>query len=549
MYRLLLLYLVVFSCFGSPAQNKSIVTPATGIPRPKLILGLVIDQMRWDFLYRYHDRYAANGGFKRLLIQGFSCENTLIPYTPTVTACGHATIYTGSVPAIHGITGNGWYDNNLRRTVYCTEDRLVKTVGASGSAGEMSPRNMLVTSICDELRLSNNFRSKVIGISFKDRGGILPAGHSANAAYWYNGSTGDWISSTYYMDELPRWVQDFNAKKYVDRYYRQNWKTLYPIDTYVQSTADKKEYESRPLGTEKTGFPYILDTFINKDYNAIASTPYGNSLTTEMTKAAIEAEKLGEDYFTDFLAVSYSSPDYIGHAFGPNSVEIEDTYLRLDKELGELFNYLDRKIGKGQYLIFLSADHGVAHVPGFLNGHKIPAGTTSGETMMTNLNSRLSVKFRHERLIVSMYNSQVHLDHPAIDSMGLDEAAIRKLIVDSLNRSEAIARVIELDQLGNIPLSQKLRDMVANGYFPQRNGDIQILYKPHWIAGGSTGTTHGAWNPYDAHIPLLWYGWNIKPGKTNREVYMTDIAPTIAAMLKIQMPSGSVGKVITEVVR
>jgi predicted AlkP superfamily pyrophosphatase or phosphodiesterase len=549
MRSLLLTSLVFFSFSPSQAQKPSTSSPGHSIPRPKLVVGIVVDQMRWDFLYRYFERYAGNGGFKRLLTQGFSCENTLIPYTPTLTACGHATIYTGSVPAIHGITGNAWYDNQLERSVYCTEDPTVTTVGAAGTAGEMSPRNMLVTSICDELKLATNFRSKVIGISFKDRGGILPAGHSANAAYWYNPVSGDWISSTYYMNELPTWVKEFNAKKQVDKYYRQNWNTLYPLHTYVQSTKDEKAYEARPLGTDVKGFPYNLEMHINKNYGAISSTPYGNSLTTDLARAAIESEELGEDSITDFLAVSYSSPDYIGHAFGPNSIEIEDTYLRLDKDLGAFLAFLDTKIGKGRYLVFLSADHGVAHVPGFLKENKIPSGTKNGQALITRLNRGLKTKFGHENLIVSMYNSQVHLNHRLMDSTKLDETAIKKMVIDSLERTEGVARVIDLKRFNDLPLNSKLRDMFANGYYPSGNGDIQVQLKPHWIEGGIAGTTHGSWNPYDAHIPLVWYGWNITPGKTNRETYMTDIAPTIAAMLKIQMPSGSVGMVITEIVK
>jgi hypothetical protein len=549
MLRLFALIVLLNNVSYPFAQTKTVTDTGNSIARPKLVVGIVVDQMRWDFLYRYYERYAADGGFKRFLQQGYSCENTLIPYTPTLTACGHTAIYTGSVPAIHGITGNAWYDNLLRRTVYCTEDKTVKGVGGTGPEGEMSPRNMLSTTICDELRLATNFRSKVIGIAFKDRGGILPAGHSANAAYWYNAGTGNWITSTYYMNELPGWVNEFNAKKLADQYYKKNWNTLYPANTYVQSSSDEKVYEAKPLGTESKGFPYSLEKFIGKNYGAISSTPFGNSFTAEMAKAAIEAEKLGADNITDFLAVSFSSPDYVGHSFGPNSIEVEDTYLRLDKDLGDFFTYLDNKIGRGQYLIFLSADHGVAHVPGFLKENKIPAGTISSTDIMNRFNPQLKEKFGWDGLILSMYNSQVHLNHPVIDSMGLNETAIKKWITDSLMRTEGISRVIDIAHLGSLPLNSTIKTMIANGYFPQRNGDLQIIYKPQWIDGGSTGTTHGSWSPYDAHIPLLWYGWSIKPGKTSRETYMTDIAPTIAALLKIQAPSGSVGKVIEEIVR
>jgi predicted AlkP superfamily pyrophosphatase or phosphodiesterase len=541
--------LVLLNFFSSSFSQTKVATATNNIiARPKLVVGIVVDQMRWDFLYRFYDRYAANGGFKRFLNQGYSCENALIPFTPTLTACGHTAIYTGSVPAIHGITGNAWYDKLLKTTVYCTEDRTVQGVGATGQVGEMSPRNMLVTTICDEQRLATNFRSKVIGVAFKDRGGILPAGHSANAAYWYDGASGNWISSTYYMTELPAWVKDFNAKKLADQYFSRNWSLLYPANTYIQSSTDEKLYESKPLGADSKGFPYNLEKFIGKNYGAIASTPYGNTLTAEMAKAAIEAEKLGADNLTDILALSFSSTDYVGHSFGPNSIEIEDTYLRLDKDLGDFFNYLDTKVGKGQYLVFLSADHGVAHVPGFLKENKIPAGTVGSSVIMNRFNPQLKQKFGGDALIVSMYNYQVHLNHPVIDSLNLNEAEIKRWIIDSLSKMEEISRVVDLAQLGNLPLNSKIKDMIANGYFPKRNGDIQIVFKPQWIDGGSTGTTHGSWSPYDAHIPLLWYGWHIKPGKTNREVYMTDIAPTLAALLRIQMPSGSVGKVIEEIV-
>lgn len=547
MRKLLLMFVLSCIVFSSMAQRRKNTLNAPN--RPKLVVGIVIDQMRWDYLYRYYDRYAADGGFKRFLQQGFTCENTLIPYTPTITACGHTCIYTGSVPAIHGVTGNAWYDNGLNRTVYCTEDKTVKTVGTTGSAGEMSPRNMLVTTVADELRLATNFRSKVIGVAIKDRGGILPAGHSANAAYWYDGKSGDWISSTYYMNDLPQWVKDFNAQKLTDKYYEQGWNTLYPADTYVQSTADEKVYENKALGSEQKGFPYDLKKFIGKNYGSISSTPFGNSITADMAKAAVTNEQLGADDITDLLAVSFSSPDYIGHSFGPNSIEAEDGFLRLDQELGNFFRFLDSKVGKGEYLVFLSADHGVAHVPGFMKENKLPAGTIDDSRWEKELSAQLQATFGTSKLITSTYNYQVHLNHPLMDSLKIDKEAVKKYIVNYLSKQEGIARVFAIDELMQVPMNAKVRNMLVNGYYPRRGGDIQIILQPGWIDGGSTGTTHGLWNPYDAHIPLLFYGWKVKPGKTNRETYMTDIAPTIAAMLHIQEPNGSVGHVIEEVMK
>lgn len=520
---------------------------AQNIPRPKLVVGIVIDQMRWDYLYRYYDRYDPKGGFKRMLNQGFSCENTMIPYAPTVTACGHSCIYTGSVPAINGITGNFWWDREKMRSVYCSEDKSVNTVGSTSALGKMSPKNMLVTSICDELRLATNFKSKVIGIALKDRGGIFPAGHSANAAYWYDNTNGNWITSTYYMNELPAWVTSFNDQKNVDKYYQQGWNLLYPIGTYSHSTADEKSYEGKPLGTM---FPYDLKGFIGKDYSKIATTSMGNSLTTEFARAAIVGEQLGVDNITDFLAVSYSSPDYIGHSFGPNSVEEEDNYLRLDKELGTFLDFLDMKIGKNQYTVFLSADHGVAEVPEYLQENKLPAGRVVIGTITGRLNNLLNEKYKISNIIVSNDNYQINLNNPAIDSAKLDKKDIIKLIVDSLSTVQGIVRAFPIEDLNKVPLPGKVREMLNNGYYPKRGGDIQYILRPDYIDAGATlATTHGLWNPYDAHIPLLWYGWGIKPGKLNKEVYMTDIAPTIAALLHIQMPSGCVGKVIEEVIK
>ncbi len=537
----------------SSAQTKPTATQTKATTqsyaRPKLVVGIVVDQMRWDYLYRYYDRYAANGAFKKFLNQGFSCENTLIPYTPTITACGHTCVYTGSVPAIHGITGNAWWDRDQRRSVYCTEDKTVKTVGAPGTSGEMSPRNMLSTSIADELKFATNFKGKVIGVAIKDRGAILPAGHAADAAYWYDGRSGNFVSSTYYMDALPAWVNKFNERKLMNGYFQKGWNTLYPINTYTQSTADDKPYESKPFGADQKGFPYDLKKFVDKSYGTVSSTPFGNTLTIEMAKAAIENEQLGADAITDMLCVSFSSPDYIGHSFGPNSIEAEDNYLRLDQEMGEFFSYLDAKVGKGQYLVFLSADHGVVPVPGFNKENKLPGGTIPDDRWSKELADGLKTNFGAEKLILSTYNYQVHLDHRLMDSLKLDVDAVKKYIIRYYDKQPEISRVFDLEQVAATTLTPKLKDKVSNGYYPKRGGDIQLVLQPGYIDGGATGTTHGSPYNYDAHVPMLFYGWKIKPGKLNRETYMTDIAPTVAALLKIEPPSGTVGEAVEEVLK
>lgn len=550
MKRLILSFLSLVLVFATKAQ-KTAGSATEAVPRPKLVVGIVIDQMRWDYLYRFNPLYKATGGFKRLLGEGFSCENTLIPYAPTVTACGHTCVYTGSVPSVHGITGNNWFDNQLMKGVYCSEDKTVSGVGSkSVEDGQMSPKNMLTTTICDELRLATNFQSKVIGVAIKDRGSILPAGHSANAAYWYEGKSGNFITSTYYMNQLPEWVNRFNNRKIADSLYKLGWNTALSKDIYPQyATADEKPYESKPFGAAAKAFPYDLSVFAEKDYTKIASTPYGNTLTVEMAKAAVAAEKLGKGTATDFLAVSFSSPDYIGHSFGPNSWEMVDDYVRLDDELGRLFAYLDASVGKNQYTVFLTADHAVAHVPGFMKENKLPGGVMDDGGAMKDMNAKLKEKYGIENTIVSMANYQIYLNHPRIDSAKLDEEAIKKWVVQYVKKNEAVANAFPTAEIMTTPITKTLRDMLANGFFPRRSGDVQMILKPGYMEGGATGTTHGLWYPYDAHIPLLWYGWGIKKGKTNKETYMTDIAATLAAILHIQMPSGSVGKVIEEVMK
>lgn len=547
----LFLFLVSFLSTSSFSQNKS-TSPKNFQPKPKLVVGIVIDQMRWDYLYRYAPLFKTNGGFKRMMNNGFSCDNTFVPYTPTVTAVGHTSIYTGTVPAIHGITGNNWWDFDLNRIAYCSEDKSVKGVGGKDEVvGQMSPKNMLTTSICDELRLSTNFKSKVVGIAIKDRGAILPAGHSANAAFWYDGKSGNFITSTYYMNTLPAWVNAFNNRKVVDSLYKLNWTTILPASEYLNyATADAKDYESKPFSKDQNAFPYDFTKFIGTDYTKISSTPYGNTLTVEMAKAALIAENLGKGNATDFLAVSFSSPDYIGHSFGPNSWEMVDDYVRLDMELGRLFDALDKELGVGNYTAFLTADHAVAHIPEFLKENKLPGGRIFEATIIKNINKQLKETYGYDSLIVASENYQITLNHACIENNKLDKNKIIANIMDAVKNVEGVSRVFAINDLMATPLNKTVREMLANGYYPKRSGDIQIIYKPGYIEGyTNTGTTHGLWNPYDSHIPLLWYGWGIKKGNSHKEVYMIDIAPTIAALLKIQMPNGCVGKVIEELMK
>jgi len=528
----------LITCFSSFSQTQK-------VEKPKIVIGIMVDQMRWDFLYRFEKRYSS-GGFKRLVREGFSCDNAYIPYAQTVTAAGHSTVYTGSVPAISGIMGNDWYDRSLGKSVYCAEDASVKTIGGSPNAQPMSPKNLQVTTVCDEQRIATNFKSKTIGIAIKDRGGILPAGQSANAAYWYDASTGNWVSSTYYMNELPSWAKSFNDKKIPDSLFKLGWNTLYPTNTYILSDEDEKNYEGKSSADSKPVFPHNIAAYVGKNYGALSSTPHGNTLTLSFAKAAIEAEGLGNDEYADFLAISFSSPDYIGHQYGPNSIEVEDNYLRLDKEFEAFFIYLDKKFGKN-YTVFLTADHGVAHAPGYSKEKKLPGGSMNMSAVSAAKNTM--EKFKISSLVESFDNYQYYLSYKKIDSAGADLDAVKKYFIKELNKDPNIFYAFDISHLQDALLPELVKNKFLNGYHPKLSGDVQIILKAGYLSGSNTGSSHGSWYPYDAHIPMVFMGAGINKGRMTKNSSMSDIAPTLAALLKIQMPSGNVGDVISEAIK
>ncbi|MEP6465425.1 MAG: alkaline phosphatase PafA [Parafilimonas sp.] len=518
------------------------------LKRPKLVVGIVVDQMRWDFLYRFYSLFSNTGGFKRLLNQGFSCNNTFIPYTPTVTAAGHTSIYTGSVPAIDGVVGNVWFDKIKNKLVYCADDDTATTIGADDDAGKMSPRSLEVTTVTDELRLATNFSSKVVGLSIKDRAAIFPAGHLANAAYWYDAANGDFISSSYYMKELPRWVKNFNKRNLPDSLYNLNWTLSLPANIYQQYCGnDEQPYERQPFGSDQKHLPYTLTSFAKKDYTKLEATPYGNTLLEALAETTVINENLGGNNVTDFLTVSFSSPDYIGHTFGSESWEQLDDYIKLDTLMSNFLSFLDKQLGSGNYLVFLTADHGVANSPGFSAIHNLPGGAFNANQFVNTIRQFMLINYGSADIVKGLYEDQLLLNQEKIDSLHLNKDAVIQTIVDVAEQRPGIARAFSLKNISTTTLNPTEKQMYSNSYFPQRSGDIQLVLKPGYVTGDGMGTSHGLWNPYDAHIPLLWYGWNIKSGYTDRETYMTDIAATVAALLHIQMPSGCVGKVIPEV--
>lgn len=535
-----LLSIACFLSFVWPANGQT----GNTIARPKLVVGIVIDQMRWDYLYRYFDMYG-DGGFKRLMKDGFNCQNTMINYLPSFTAPGHTCVYTGSVPAIHGIVSNDWIENG--QEVYCTQDNAAVAVAGSSKAGKMSPKNLLTTTVTDELRLATNMRSKVYGISIKDRGSIIPAGHLANGAYWFDDSTGNFMSSDYYGKQLPAWLTAFNNKRWADTLISRDWELLYDADEYTQSMPDNSKYEGVLKGEKAPVFPHRVSN--KKNYYGLRYLPGGNTIVLKGARAIIKGAALGQGDQTDFLCVSLSTPDYVGHLFTPNAMETEDMYLRLDRDLASFLRYLDNHIGEGGYTVFLTADHGAAHNAQHMQDLKIPAGNETEDATLKKLNAYLKDMTNKDSVVEAITNYQVYLNKDKYPDGNHSNRYIKSLITDWLGRQDGVAYVIDLEHVNETTVPEPVKTMAANGYYKKRSGCIQVVLEPGWYSGyAPTGTTHGTWNPYDTHIPLLFYGWGVNRGETYKTTYMTDIAATISALLHIQMPNGCVGHVINEVV-
>ena len=523
------------------------------VERPKLVVGIIVDQMRWDYLYRLYGRFG-EGGFHRLLNDGFSYDNCMINYVPSITAVGHSSIYTGSVPSIHGITGNDFIEQATGRQVYCSEDPSVQTVGLNdpqNKVGKMSPLNLKASTITDQLKYATNFRSKVIGVALKDRGSIFPAGHAADAAYWFDAASGSWITSTFYMEKLPKWLSDYNSEKHIEKYLKQDWNPTYPLSTYTESPDMKTlgRYETGFKGYDTPSFPMKTSEMMKTlGLQLIQYTPGGNTTTTDVAKLALTNEQLGNNPSgdTDFLVVSYSSPDKMAHHFSINTVFNEDAYIKLDKEIEDLLSALDKEVGKGNYTVFLTADHAGTPNATFANDHHIPGGLFSYKENLPKLNAHLKEIYGYDNLVLSLLNYQVNLNYALINKYGLDKEQIKKTCIEDLEKVDGVLYAVDMLKISESSIPDIFKTKILNGYNRRGCGEIDIVLMPGYYSWDensdpSKGGTHGSWSPDDAHIPFVLMGWGIPHGRTSDEVHVTDIAPTIASLLNIQMPNGCVG--------
>lgn len=538
-------YLLAFIMLLSFASKAQIVEN-----KPKLVVGIVVDQMRYDYLTRFWDDFG-DEGFKRLVNDGYVFKNNHFNYIPTYTGPGHASVFSGTTPASHGIISNSWFNKFEDREVYCAGDESVEPVGTESPAGKMSPHRMMSTTFADENRLHTQMRGKTIGIALKDRGAILPAGHTANAAYWFHGTDeAKWITSSFYMDELPKWVKDFNSSGKA-RSYLKPWNTLRDIKNYNESGKDENNFELGFRGKEKARFPYDLPELASKNgqFDIIKSTPYGNDLTAEFAKAAIKGESLGEDDITDVLTLSFSSTDYVGHKFGVNSKEIQDTYLRLDLALADFLKYLDQEVGEGQYMVFLTADHGGVDVPSYLRTQKIPAGYFDDIKSKEMLEEFVKQEYDVDGLIQNVSNTQVFFDYNVLKEEDLDANEVQDRIAHYLLQQENISHVFTREQLQTGNYNNGIGYLIQKGYNQKRSGDVVFVLDPGYIVYPEKGTTHGSGFLYDTHVPLIFYGKGIKSGSTYERSEIPDIAPTVSAFLGISFPNAATGRLLTEILK
>ena len=521
------------------AQDKSDASDLG--ERPKLVVGIVVDQMRYEYLTQYWAQFE-EGGFKRMVNEGYNFANTHFNYFPTFTGPGHAAVYTGATPSVNGIVGNSWYNRELGRSEYVVEDTAVTTVGGQGEVGMMSPENLLSTTFTDELKTANK-NSKIVAISIKDRGAVLPAGHVGDMAFWYDSDTGNFVSSTWYLDALPEWVADFNESGIAQKFSKKTWNLLLDESEYSLSNADDTPYEGTFPWEDKPVFPHELGKAEGDSYWAVRSTPFGNTIVKDLAKEALIGEDLGKDENTDVLAVSFSSTDYVGHQFGPHSMELHDTYIRLDRDLADFFSTLDSEVGKGNYVVFLTSDHGVVDVPNELKDRGLPGGYFDSDSVMDSLRSFLDEAYGEGDWVEDYTNQQVYLDRELIAEQGIWLEDMQYDVAEFLQDFEGVLSTNTATNFKAQNYSSGLQAMYQRGFLYDRSGDVFIQLKPGWLDSSyRTGTSHGSPYSYDTHVPMLLFGKGIPQGRNNEKMDITQLAPTISTLLNIAFPSGTEAK-------
>lgn len=525
--------------------------------QPKLVVVLVVDGLPSEQLQRYRDQFG-QGGLRRLLDQGASLSNAHQAHGVTVTAVGHAAILSGAYPYQHGIIGNNWIDPVTKKSVYCTEDAAYTYIGEDTRPGDgTSPNRLRVDTLGDQLRYATGNRAKVVTVSGKDRGAILLAGKSGTP-YMYMDKTGNFASTTFYMQAHPQWVQRYAASKPQDRYYGKTWKPLLPDAAYVNDAPDDL-YPATPTSPNRFPFAFYSDSgAIDADYyNRLKTSPFLDELTLDFARAAVEGEQLGNNPagVPDLLGVSLSAHDYVNHAYGPESKMSHDHLQHLDRMLADFMSYLDRKVGTGNVLVVLTADHGFPNTPEFKKTVHQDAGRIDGAKLTTALNAALAAKYGNPKLVIAQSVPNLHLDYAAIDQLGLPRADVETTAARFLRTQEGVAEVFTRTQFeaGTVGHAGTTRMgvLMQRAWHRELSGDLIVVTKPYWFFGSATsGTSHGSPYAYDTNVPLVLSGakW-IKPGSYGQYAETVDIAPTLATLLHVRPPAAAEGRVLTELLR
>ena len=522
--------------------------------KPKLVIGIVVEELNYNQLEKFHDKLSENG-IKKLINEGTYFKNASYEYLLTQSAPGHATIATGAEPSFHGITSDIWYTPLKNELINCTKDVSVNSVGGSFESGLHSPVNLLVSTFSDELAIATNKKAKVFGVGLNESSAIFSAGHTANAAYWFDNTTGTWMSSSYYISALPDWVNDFNAMKFSDTYLNSTWNLLRPAKYYADCLPDSNSFE---IGFNNINyFPYDLkklrsgNSFSSKnDYSLLRETPFGNSFTTNFAIRLIQKERLGKDDVTDYLSICYSATDYIGHRFGPSSVEMGDAILRLDDDIKNLLTFLNDSIGKKNVLIYLTAAHGISEIPAVLEKNRIPSGYFQQNQALQLLRSYLNAIYGEGDWVKGYSERQIFLNRTLIEDARLSLDDVQKKVARFLVQFTGVEAAypysaFEANDFGNGNLKR-----IINNFSPQRSGDVIVILNPGWVEKVSDFVTNNN-SPYeyDSHVPLIWYGWTVNRATVTRQVNITDIAATLSTLCKVPYPNACTGEPLFELFR
>jgi predicted AlkP superfamily pyrophosphatase or phosphodiesterase len=518
--------------------------------KPKLIVGIEINQFRYDYIPRFWNKFCEDG-FKKLIGRGSYCENTSYNYLSSDIGVGCATVATGTNPSHHGIIASSWYNNIKDEIEDYVFDKDVKTIGGAFEDGLYSAKNLMVSTYADEIKIASNFNSKIISISLDPAPAIFSAGHSANEAYWFDCNQGNFITSSYYADSLPQWVIDFNNKRFADTYLENEWLTLLPISDYTSSLLDNNQYEAGLYGQKV--FPYVLKDLSKKfekkcKYEVLKFTPFGDNLAKDFAISAIVGENLGQDQYTDVLTVSFTVSERIGNLYGPLSVETEDVVLRLDKELAHLLDFIDKTIGKENVLMYLTAEHGVVHIPEYLTDNKIPSGYFASAGAISLLSSYMNNIYGKGDWIKQYHGQQIYLNRTLIEDAKLNLSDVQDKVSNLMLQFNGVANAMTSTSLQSSNFTEGIFCAMQNSFNQKRSGDVMISLRSGWAEKPDLNAGFAASYGRERRVPLIWYGWKIGRNTVHRKVDITDIAPTICTLMEINYPNAATGSPILEII-